>query len=106
MYVQSCNNIMKTIFEWDEAKAERNFRKHGVSFKSAVLVFEDDFAIMTLDRIVHGEQRWQTIGMSCDSDGCLLLLIAHTVQHEDVEIVRIISARRATRQERRLYGHS
>ena len=55
MYVQSCNNIMKTIFEWDEAKAERNFRKHGVSFKSAVLAFEDDFAIMTLDRIVHGE---------------------------------------------------
>lgn len=52
----------------------------------------------------HNEQRWQTIGMV---GGCLLLLVAHTVRFEDegIEVVRIISARRVDRKERRRYEH-
>jgi uncharacterized DUF497 family protein len=49
------------------------------------------------DRVVEGEQRWQTIGMV---DGVLLLLVAYAVVDEQEEVIRIISARRTTRQER------
>ena len=96
---------MKTRFEWDAAKAESNKRKHGVSFQVAVRVFADPFALTEQDRIENGEQRWQTLGIV---DGYCLLLVAHSVRdvEEDgttVEIVRIISARRADRKERRRY---
>ena len=91
-----------TYFEWDPLKAESNIRKHGVSFEEAVDAFLDPSAISTLNRVVHGEQRWQTIGMVT---GVLLLFIAHTVhtsEGED-EVVRVISARKALRKERRAY---
>jgi len=82
-----------------------NHRKHGVTFAEAALVFKDPFAILIQDRIEHGQERWQTIGMS-KSD--LLLLVAHTldfehVEDEDVEVVRIISARRLNKKERKRY---
>lgn len=93
---------MERYFEWDTKKAESNFRKHGIRFEEAALVFDDPFAVSEQDRIENGEQRWQTIGAV---GGCLLLLVAHTVRFEDVEIVRIISARRVDRKERRLYEH-
>ncbi|MDR0780495.1 MAG: BrnT family toxin [Pseudomonadales bacterium] len=92
-------------FEWDANKAERNFRKHGIRFDEAVLAFDDLFAVAEQDRIESGEQRWQTIGMA---GGLLLLLVAHTVRFEDDpvrEVIRIISARRADRKERRRYEH-
>lgn len=76
-------------------------RKHGVSFELAMRVFSDPFALSEQDRIEEGERRWQTLGMV---EGVLLLLVAHTFLEEaDVEVVRIISARRAERQERRRY---
>ena len=76
-------------------------RKHGVSFELAMRVFSDPFALSEPDRIEEGERRWQTLGMV---EGVLLLLVAHTFLEEaDVEVVRIISARRAERQERRRY---
>jgi uncharacterized protein len=90
------------IFEWDDKKAASNFRKHGVRFEEAALVFNDPFSLSAQDRIENGEQRWQTIGMA---GGCLLLLVAHTVQFEDIEVVRIISARPADRKERKRYEH-
>jgi len=95
---------MGRYFEWDEAKAELNFRKHGIRFDDATLAFDDPFAKSEQDRIENGEQRWKTIGMA---GGCLLILLAHTVRFEDdgIEVVRIISARRADRKERRLYEH-
>jgi uncharacterized DUF497 family protein len=85
-------------------KAESNFRKHGIRFEEAALVFDDPLAVSEQDRIENGEQRWQTIGMS---GGCLLLLVAHTVCFEEqgIEIVRIVSARRVDRKERRRYEH-
>ncbi|OFC59313.1 hypothetical protein BAE30_08640 [Acidithiobacillus caldus] len=95
---------MERYFEWDGRKAETNFRKHGVCFEEAALVFDDPFALSEQDRIENGEQRWQNVGMA---GGCLLLLVAHTVRFEEkgVEVIRIISARRVNRKERRRYEH-
>lgn len=92
---------MNIEFEWDPNKAKINRKNHGVSFEIACRVFADPFALVEQDRIEGGEYRWQTLGMV---EGCLLLLVAHTVRDEDgTEIIRIISARRASRKERRRY---
>ena len=92
---------MKTRFEWDPTKAPSNLRKHGVSFPIAARVFSDPYALVEQDRIENGEERWQTIGVV---DGIVMLLVAHTVrEQDDVEVIRIISARRADRKERRRY---
>jgi len=87
--------------EWDESKNQTNQKKHGVSFELAREVFDDPFHLSTQDRFEGGEERWQTLGLV---RGAVLLLVAHTwVENNDREIVRIISARKATRQERRRY---
>ena len=91
---------MSRIIEWDDAKDATNYRKHGIRFEEAAWVFVDPLAISVQDRIENGEQRWQTVGRV---GGCLLLLVAHSVQLEEVEIIRIISARRADRNERKRY---
>ena len=96
---------MRIRFEWDPEKAVRNLDKHQVSFEIALRVFADPFALTEQDRIEGGEQRWQTIGLV---GGYCLLLVAHTIHDEDedgtpVEIIRIISARKAERKERRRY---
>jgi hypothetical protein len=88
-------------FEWDEAKAASNRRKHGIDFDDAVEVFYDPHAVSEQDRVVDGEARWQTIGMA---GGVIILHVAHTVDERNLdEVIRIISARRATRKERRRY---
>ena len=92
---------MNISFEWDETKAQANLKKHRVSFKVATLIFLDPLALAYQDRNEGGDQRWQTLGMV---DSCLLLLVAHIVrQEEDVEIIRIISARKADKKERKHY---
>lgn len=92
-------------FEWDENKNRANQRKHGVSFEEAAQVFLDPLHLSHQDRIEGGEQRWQTFGLS---GGFVLLMVAHTTTEEDaegqiVEVIRIISARRANRKEKRRY---
>ena len=96
---------MERIFEWDPVKADRNLKKHGVGFGEAAFVFDDPLCISEQDRVENGEERWQTIGTV---GGCLLLLVAHTVhlEEEDIEVVRIISARRADKNERRRYENA
>ncbi len=93
---------MSIRFEWDEAKALRNLHKHGVAFDDAAGVFSDPFAMMRQDRIEGGELRWQTLGMVA---GHLVLLVAHTVgeTQDGMEVIRVISARRADRKERQRY---
>lgn len=90
------------MFSWDEAKSVSNQRKHGISFETAKLVFDDPLQVCRPERIDNGEQRWQTIGRAGD---VVLLLVAHTWQEidDDEEHIRIISARRATTQERKIY---
>jgi len=93
---------MSTRFEWDAVKAASNLSKHKVSFETATRVFADPFLLTQQDRIENGEQRWQSIGMV---DGQVVLLVAHTVGEDDdgIEVLRIISARRADPKERKRY---
>ena len=90
------------MITWDEKKSRLNLKKHGVSFEAAQFVFEDPLHISRQDRIEDGEHRWQTLGIV---DGVLLILVAHTVNEsaDSDEHIRIISARRATRIERKIY---
>jgi uncharacterized DUF497 family protein len=89
-------------FTWDERKNRVNQRKHGISFETAVLVFDDPYHLTTQDREVEGEARWQTIGMV---NGVRVLLVAHAVS-EDEDVIRIFSARKATPRERTIYAQS
>jgi uncharacterized protein len=85
-------------FEWDNAKAKSNLRKHGVSFEVAVTVFDDPMA-MTLDDPDHSEdeRRFLTIGRSKDGH---LLVVCHC---DRPGRIRLISARKANRRERRYH---
>ena len=89
-------------FEWDDAKNLAKQRKHGISFERASRVFVDPLRVSKVERIADTELRWQTFGVIED---LLLLMVAHTTRDVEsgVEIVRIISARRITRQERWIY---
>ena len=96
---------MEILFEWNSTKAATNVKKHGVSFDVALRVFADPFALIEQDRFEEGELRWQTLGWV---DGYMLLLVAHTVWEEEedgspIEVIRIISARSATKKEKRRY---
>ena len=88
-----------TLFEWDNAKASANWRKHAITFETAQYVFDDPHALTEVDHI-EGEIRWRTIGLV---GGTAILFVAHTIEEGDVEKIRIISARYATRQERMRY---
>ena len=89
-------------FEWNDLKDRKNRVKHGVSFNTARLVFDDPCAINLQDRHERGEERWQILG---SVDQTVILLVAHSVREDEVgeEIIRIISARKATHKERRMY---
>ncbi len=87
-------------FTWDERKNRVNRQKHGISFEIAMLAFDDPYHISRQEREVDGESRWQTIGMV---KGVHLFLVAHTVDEEE-DLVRIMSARKATRRERSIYA--
>lgn len=89
------------LFEWDPVKARTNRRKHGFTFENAVRVFDDPCALSLQDRIVDGELRWQITGLF---EGQSLLTVAYVViEDQPEEVIRIVSARRSTRLERRIY---
>lgn len=85
-------------YVWDRRKAATNLDKHGVDFADATAVFEDDFALTEPDPDSLGEGRYVTLGF--DFFGRLLLV----VWSDRDDDIRLISARRATAQERRRYG--
>ena len=88
-------------FDWDEKKNKENQRKHhGLSFETAVLVFDDPNHLVIFDRVEEGETRWHAIGSLQNSLMCLT--VVHTYAERD-ETVRIISARKATRKETDAY---
>jgi uncharacterized protein len=84
------------LVEWDPAKASSNFRKHSVRFADSLAVLEDERAI-TLRDVEEDEERWVSIGS--DSLGRILVVV-YTLR---AQRIRMISARRATRQERTQY---
>ena len=86
-------------FEWGPRKAESNERKHGVSFEDARTVFFDEQALLFEDpQPLHEEERFVLLGLSAS---LRLLVVVHALQ--DRNVIRIISARKATRQETRQY---
>jgi hypothetical protein len=94
---------MPVTFEWDENKNEANIKKHGISFESAKLVFDDPYVIAFPERIVDGEERWLAFG---SLDGIVIPAVAHTIGDDcDNEVIRIISARKASASERRQYAN-
>ncbi|MBA4173666.1 MAG: hypothetical protein C0511_13705 [Hyphomicrobium sp.] len=84
-------------FEWDDDKARANLLKHGVSFEDASLVFDDDLALVEADVSAGYEERWRTIGIA---HGGVLFVIS---TERENEIIRIISARPASRHEQDRY---
>jgi uncharacterized DUF497 family protein len=89
------------IFEWDEKKDKTNQAKHHLSFKDASNVFSDPFSVTRWDN-TDKESRRQIIG---HLEGMLVILVVFTIRGEsdEEEVVRIISARKATTSERRSY---
>jgi uncharacterized protein len=87
-------------FEWDASKAASNAKKHKVTFEVAKTVFYDDFAVQFFDE-EHSfdEERFLLLGMSSDAR---LLLVCHC-EREDGDVIRIISARKATETEAQNY---
>lgn len=83
---------------WDQVKNEANLRKHGLNFEAAIWVFDDPVAATQEDPYPH-EQRWRTIGLV----GTQVVVVVHTWPDFDTGIGRIISARKATRHERKAY---
>jgi uncharacterized DUF497 family protein len=87
-------------FEWDPAKATSNQRKHGVSFDEAQSVFYDEFAVQFFDEAnSESEDRFLMLGLS---DEASLLIVCHC-ERENGNVIRIISARKATRNESQYY---
>ena len=92
---------LSVAFEWNEEKAASNFAKHGVSFELAKEVWKDPFHVILLDRIEKGEQRWHALGLV---GPVIVLVVVHSYPDPDDENrTRIISARKATKQERYRY---
>lgn len=93
---------METRFTWDPEKAKRNLQKHGVSFETALEVFADPNAIAGDNYFAEGEQRLYIVGMS--RDVALLLVVFVDRSDEQVEEIRIISARKANALEEQIYA--
>jgi hypothetical protein len=87
-------------FEWDPRKAAANLRKHGVSFSEAETVFTDERALL-IDDPAHSadEDRFLLLGLSAE---LRLLVVSHSYRRGDT-VIRLISAWKATRSERRQY---
>lgn len=87
-------------FEWDEAKSRSNKAKHGVSFELACEIWLDPNHVIFEDRTSTFEERWNAVGLV---GGQFILIAVHTYRGDQDDIVRIISARKATPHERRRY---
>ncbi|MFK5976241.1 MAG: BrnT family toxin [Sulfurovum sp.] len=90
-------------FEWDKNKEAINIQKHGITFEQAVYVFADQFALNRFDdEHSEDEDRWVLLGKSLNET---LLLVVHTfVSNDGTEFARIISARKATKNEKEMYN--
>ena len=87
-------------FEWDENKNQTNIQKHGISFEEAVTVFKDlDALIISDESHSNNEDRFLLIGYSLKAN---LLVVCHCYRLND-SVMRIISARKANKQDRNLY---
>jgi uncharacterized DUF497 family protein len=84
-------------FEWDEAKAEGNLKKHGVSFLTAAAIFSNERLERTDDRKDYGEVRWIALGRV----GIEVYRVVFTWRGEN--LIRIVSAQKASKDEQEIY---
>lgn len=89
------------LFEWDPNKNDSNVRKHKVSFELAATIFDDPLHLSVLDHKTHYEERWVTIGRVVT--GATIVVVHIYKELRGLEIIRIISARYATRKEKKQY---
>ncbi len=87
-------------FDWDENKAESNFRKHGITFDDAVTIFADPYLLFTED-VKHSEEEEREWGIG-EAENGLIIVVVFTVRGDTF---RIISARKATKKERKQYEY-
>ncbi len=93
---------MKLVFEWDIHKAQSNLTKHRVSFEEAKTVFNDPLLLTYPDEL-HSETEDRYISIGCSGQRRTLLVV-HTEKEAKKEVlIRIISSRKATNMERKLY---
>lgn len=94
---------MRLIFEWDNEKAQSNKRKHRVGFEEAKTIFSDPFLVSFPDEY-HSEDEQRLISIGASSRNRIILAV-HTemLESKNTIVVRIISARKATASERRVY---
>ena len=92
-----CAYTSKVSYEWDPAKARANLAKHGIRFADAIAVLEDERALTIRDPFSEDEERWITLGS--DAMGRALVVVYSWRGGN----ARLISARRATRRERKQY---
>lgn len=90
-------------FEWDRNKEQTNIKKHGITFEQASYVFADPFALNIYDsEHSDDEDRWVLLGKSLNRT---LLIVIHTFRDDNnIELVRIISARKASKKENQTYN--
>ena len=88
--------IAETLVEWDEVKNQRNIEKHGISFETAALVFADEERIEYYDKL-HSQDEDRYVVLGCVQG---ILYVVYTMRNE---YARLISARMATKLERRIY---
>lgn len=87
-------------FSWDKLKAKSNLKKHGVSFEEAQSVFYDELAVQFYDEDSSDEERFLLLGMSNEAR---ILMVVHCEQGDEEQELRIISARKATKNEQQYY---
>ena len=95
---------MQYKFEWNSDKALSNFRKHRVTFERATEVFLDPLMLSILDdERSEAEERWITVGSDRNN---VPLVVIHTYREIDIDtcVIRVISSRRATKNERKQYS--
>lgn len=94
---------MALIFEWDDEKAKKNQRKHKVNFEEAKTVFGDPLLVSFPDEY-HSDEEHRLVSIGASSQN-KILLVAHTeiLESGDTIVVRLISVRKATASERRVY---
>jgi uncharacterized DUF497 family protein len=87
-------------FEWDEIKNQINIRKHGIDFRDAIDVFDHPVLTAIDEREDYGEDRWIALGWIAAIVGVVVYV------ERDADVIRIISARKATKHEVKRYKHS
>ncbi|NPT55635.1 BrnT family toxin [Paraburkholderia elongata] len=87
-------------FEWDEVKNQINIRKHGIDFRDAIDVFDHPVLTAIDQREDYGEDRWVALGWMAAIVGVVVYV------ERSADVVRIISARKATKHEVKRYKHS